>query len=223
MQDCTTTVTSSVTTATTTAGATDDVSTYFDEAILKSVRGDIQALLSTEPVNPYSGWPVAGALLAVVTTGIDTLGGMIYDFTDSTGRPNSGDRSKAFMQEQMGLSVRAAQIIYVAGRCGFLHESAPKARVGIRFDSRVNDRVLFHTLDADGGYYVHLEVVELARRFLETVEKIAKDKSVLKHLPDAAWKNEAGKTQWDETIDALLKYEARPHPDRKTTATTTAP
>ena len=110
------------------------------------------------------------------------------------------------MREQMQLSDEEASVIYDAGRCGVTHEAAPKLRVGIRCDYEVKDNELFHKL-SQGDNYVNLEVVELARRFLRTVEDIQKSKvGILTHLP---------KEPDQDTLDniEIVFHKAKVHPD----------
>ena len=116
-------------------------------------------------------------------SGIDTVGGMIYGFKDGQNRDNSRSRSSSFMKTHMCMTEEEANGTYDLGRCGMLHQSAPKSRMGIRAVC-TKDGALFHKSGRPGDDTATLEVVELARRYLAAVKIIDSQREQLSYLPD---------------------------------------
>src|SRR4051812_31368532 len=90
------------------------VEAYFKQVVQEYICGDIVELLKVE-------LDKAGPLLACTVNGIDTVGGMMLDFTN-----NSKARSIEFMRQHLGLSADAASLMYAVVRCGMAHEGVPK-------------------------------------------------------------------------------------------------
>jgi hypothetical protein len=162
------------------------VTNYFETAVLTFNCGDIEALLKNLPKNERTQQPATGALFASVMSGIDTLGGMLYGFKGDQNQNNSSIRSPEFMKTYMSMTDEEAKRIYDLGRCGMLHQSAPKSGMGIRADFSIpaNDGELFHRSGRPGDDTPTLEVVELARRYLKAVRIIDSQRQQLFYLPD---------------------------------------
>lgn len=173
--------------------------------------GDIRALLDARPRKP-NGEYVTGPLLACVVNGIDTMGGLIYGFEDKRdGGPGSEERAERFMRDHMKLDARAAELLYHLAGCGMSHEAAPKTGLGVRVDYAVGDDQLFHRFRKDLQHIVHLNVVELAKRFLQTVETIGNNRGCLQFIPSPP------KTKLDDALWNDVPY----YPKEKSPGTTT--
>jgi len=155
-----------------------DAEPYFKEIIEGYVCGDINWLLSTKKDG-------AGPLLNSVVNGIDTMGGIIYDFKDNPG--NSRQRSLDFMTHYMKMrgnliSGPIAKFLYVIVRCGMAHQGVPKNN--IRFFVQYNRVDPGGILYVDQEGVVHLNVVEFAHAFLEAVSDVRRGRiSDLKYVP----------------------------------------
>jgi len=155
-----------------------DPKDYFQTVVRKYNNGDIDILLRN--MEHMDG--KAGPLFAAVMDGIDLMGGMLYGFKGG----NSCDRSTRYMREEMDLlnlqkgvgsqSEDEALVLYKYGRCGLLHEGATKYRVSIRFQAKPNGNDIFSV----NGNDLVVNVVPLAREFLESVKRIAQREDINK-------------------------------------------
>lgn len=137
-------------------------------SIIQYVKGDVNALLGAK-------LPVAGPLLAVISNGIDFLGGAYYGFHEMQGscrRRNSEKRSFLFMKERMNMPGAIASFLYRDVRCGIVHEGIPKNGVAIFEDYNRPDKNDFLYKDEDR---IYINVVEFAYRFLDTLSIIEKE------------------------------------------------
>jgi hypothetical protein len=139
------------------------VERYFQHVITDYICGDIRELLDRR-------LPKAAPLLHSVVSGIDTMGGMMMGFKKN----NSGERSRAFMQQYFELSSEEANLIYSLVRCGISHEGVTKLAM----------RFFVHYARFDPGYFlvksktdhtIWLNVTELAWSYLDVIDKIEKD------------------------------------------------
>ncbi len=171
-----------------------EAATYFEDFAKYSRRG----------INEFLRKKVdrAGFLLMMVMSGIDTLGGLCYDF-----RPgNSGKRSTKFMIQNMGISESVAEYLYSVVRCGLFHEGAPK--LGLEYF------VLYDRLDAGKVFYrdsksdyICMNVVEFAYSYLETIEKISAEPS--EYVRDYPKLSDSEKELFDEAkkcIEGDIKH-----------------
>ena len=192
-------------------GRREDLDLYFDTVILRYNCGDMEAFLSYRPFNSQTQGPATGLLLSCVMGGIDTMGGMLFGFEKGSGR-----RTVAFMKEHMDIPEKVGEVLYDFARCGMFHESSPKSGIGIRSDW-IEDGALFHSSAGDNT--PHLNVVELARKYLRAIEKINRDRRFLTHLPELP----------DDPIPAEVRAMTQPYPGgifgqgTTTAPTTTAP
>ena len=138
-----------------------EVECFFRQVVVEYNCGDIHDILSRRPEK-------AGPLLACTVNGIDTVGGMILGFAES-----SRNRSTEFMQRHLGLTAEEALLMYKLVRCGLAHEGVTKPAV--RFyvhEDRVHPGVFLYK---DHQNSIWLNVTELAHSYLEAVERIGKD------------------------------------------------
>lgn len=138
---------------------------YFERAIIKYSKGDIQDLIGRE-INS------AGPFLMVILNGIDNLGGMCYGF-----ELGSKDRSIKFMEEKMGISNSLASLLYKVVRCGITHQGMPK--IGLRYfvDYDCTEKDIFYR---DAEEYLYLNVMGFTNLYIKTIELISCD--IEKHI-----------------------------------------
>ena len=147
------------------------IEAYFQRSVIHYSKGDVESLLNAK-------LECAGPLLVTTLNGIDNLGGMCYGFH----RDNVGDRIKDFITHKMHLSKSLATFLYESVRCGAVHQGMPK--MGLEFFVQYDgphEGIIFYS-ESDG--YVILDVTQLAKRYLKTIEEIAKEpEKHINHYP----------------------------------------
>lgn len=137
----------------------------FDKSVIKHSKEDIETLLALK-------LDIAGPLLALVTNGIDNMGGVCYGYKKN----NSRIRSVRFMTDKMKLSENLASFLYLSMRCGIVHQGM--AKIGYFFveNYRLEKGKIFYkdinVVYPDG---VYLNVTELAYLYINTINMIASD------------------------------------------------
>jgi len=154
-----------------------DAERFFDKVIKDYNCGDIAMLLGDRTT-------ALGPLLSAVAAGIDTVGGMMYGFTENGGG-NSRPRSVRFLEQILKFNSVAATVIYTCARCGYVHEGLSK--LGVRFfadyDRVKPEVVLFRMSDGKLG----LNVAELAYMYLDGIKHVWNNcRAQLQHLPSAS-------------------------------------
>ena len=147
----------------------DKAKDVFDIAIKSYIIPDIKELLSNTEK--------AGPLFLTVTSGIDTMGGILEGFSAVNGNGNSSTRSCNFMVQKMNIPRKLASLVYTHGRCGAVHEGGIKGGVSLERDE--NNLEIFNR---DNNERLVINVYQLAKKFIETVEKI--EASNLMFIPD---------------------------------------
>jgi hypothetical protein len=151
---------------------------FFRKVILEYNCGDVKWLLKKKS-------PAIGPLIATVSTGIDTVGGMLFGFATGSER-----RSVDFMKAFMGLDEGIAETIYRCARCGYLHEGIGKLNFSWFADYERVRRGCILFRRKDGG--LALNVAEFAHQYLDAIKSIWIEKrGQLRHLPEARSKDES--------------------------------
>jgi hypothetical protein len=105
---------------------------------------------------------------------------------------NTGSRARSveFLKQHLALPPHQAELLYVVIRCGFVHEGVTK--LGITFFVHVEslDPGVFLYRSSDGAIW--LNVSELARQYLDAIERINENvHQYLHHVPSARTNDES--------------------------------
>jgi hypothetical protein len=162
---------------------------YFQKSAFMYSKGDIEELLDKK-------MRCAGPLLAVVMNGIDNLGGMCFGF-----QTDSEKRSIEFMKNHMGFPESVARFMYLAVRCGMVHQGMPK--VGLEFgllpDRPEKGRIYYRSYDQ-----IYLNVLELAYSYLAAVERIAEEPT--RFIRDYPRLDGNSKKAFEEAMKSVEEY-----------------
>lgn len=151
---------------------TNNVETYFETVIRDYISGDIELLLEVIEER----WERPGPLLHCTVAGIDAVGGMVYGFIGSE------KRSVSFMEKYFELSNEEGKMIYGLARCGIAHEGTTK--LNARYFAPFKRVKAGHFLYKAPDNSIWLNVVELARSFLDALNRISHEvPTPLSHVP----------------------------------------
>ncbi len=148
---------------------------YFEDVFVSYTMPDIEKLLDND-MPP-------GPILITIMSGIDTMGGLIYGFSEG-----SKKRSIDFMKDYMDIDEKVTKLLYVYVRCGIAHECITISGVFIgsaQPDYKDNDQIFFKEI-INNEKVIGIETRALAKLFLESIKKLKSENNLddlIKHTP----------------------------------------